>query len=112
MSEPIRIIVAIAVLGGLLLVHRCGRYVVARWCRIRVARFRIGVGPIVRQRTWRNGTVFQIAAIPLAGSVKIVGMNLDGDTAPDDRHAFRNRPVWQQIATVVAGSATDYLLVM
>src|SRR5262249_38831795 len=69
-------------------------------------------GPIVRQRTWRNGTVFQIAAIPFAGSVKIVGMNLDGDTAPDDRHAFRNRPVWQQIATVVAGSATDYLLVM
>ena len=101
-------IVSIALLGALLLLHRCGRYLVARACGIRVARFRIGFGPTLWRRTLRSGTSFEIAAIPLSGSVAIRGLNLDGDAPTDDPQAFRHRPVWQQLVTILAGPATDW----
>src|ERR1043166_2497264 len=112
MSDAVRMIVGIAALSALLLVHRCGRYLVARACGVRVERFRIGVGPTLWRRMLRSGTSFEIAAIPLSGSVAIRGLNLDGDAPADDAGAFHRRPAWQQLATILAGPATDWLATM
>ncbi len=65
------IFVAILALGFLIVVHEAGHYFVARWCRMRVERFSIGVGPGLLKRRARSGTVFQLAPIPFGGFVEI-----------------------------------------
>jgi regulator of sigma E protease len=112
MPYLVSVIVWLATLGLFVFLHGCGRYAVARACRIRIERFRIGVGPVVVARTSaRTGTTFQLSAIPFGGFVKIRGLNVGGDVDPEDRHAYRNRPAWAQLVTIVAGPVSNYLSV-
>ena len=110
MLTPLFLVVAIAALGFLIIVHEGGHYVVARWCKMRVERFSIGFGPgVLKRKSEKTGTIFQIAPIPFGGFVEIRGMNIAEDVDPDDRYAYPNRPVWQRFLTIFAGPATNYL---
>ena len=101
---------AILALGFLIVVHEAGHYFVARWCRMRVERFSIGFGPgILKRRSKKTGTVFQLAPIPFGGFVEIRGMNIAEEVDPDDAKAYPNRPAWQRFVTIFAGPATNYL---
>jgi len=101
---------AIASLGFLIVVHEGGHYFVARWCGMRIERFSIGFGPgILKRRSKKTGTTFQLAPIPFGGFVEIRGMNIAEDVDPDDNHAYPNRPAWQRFVTIFAGPATNYL---
>jgi regulator of sigma E protease len=101
---------AILALGFLIIVHESGHYFVARWCGMRVERFSIGFGPgILKHRSRKTGTIFQLAPIPFGGFVEIRGMNIVEEVEPDDEQAYPNRPAWQRFATIFAGPATNYL---
>jgi regulator of sigma E protease len=101
---------AIVALGFLIVVHEAGHYFVARWCGMRVERFSIGFGPgILKRRSKKTGTIFQLAPIPFGGFVEIRGMNIAEEVDPDDVHAYPNRPAWQRFVTIFAGPATNYL---
>lgn len=101
---------AILALGFLIIVHEAGHYFVARWCGMRVERFSIGFGPgILKHRSKKTGTVFQVAPIPFGGFVEIRGMNIAEDVEPDDVAAYPNRPTWQRFVTIFAGPATNYI---
>jgi len=103
-------VVGIAALSLLYIVHECGHYVVARWCRIRIKRIDFGFGPAIFERTLqKTGTTFRLALIPFGGSVKIGGLNIDEPIDPDDEHAYPNRPAWQRFVTIFAGPAANYL---
>lgn len=100
---------AILGLGLLIVVHEAGHFIVARLCGMRVERFSIGFGPAVLRWRTRAGTLFQLAPIPFGGFVEIKGMAIAEDIEPDDKAAYPNRPVWQRIATIFAGPATNWL---
>jgi regulator of sigma E protease len=101
---------AIASLGFLIVVHEGGHYFVARWCGMRIERFSIGFGPgILKRKSKKTGTTFQIAPIPFGGFVEIRGMNIAEDVDPEDTAAYPNRPAWQRFVTIFAGPATNYL---
>ena len=103
-------LLGIVALGFLIVVHEGGHYFVARWCGMRVERFSIGFGPgILKHRSRKTGTIFQLAPIPFGGFVEIRGMNIAEDVDPDDKHAYPNRPAWQRFVTIFAGPATNYL---
>lgn len=95
-------------LGVLVTFHEFGHFWVARRCGIKVARFSIGFGtPLLRWRD-RRDTEFVIAALPLGGYVKMVDER-EGDVAAADLpYAFNRKPVWQRMATVVAGPAANF----
>jgi regulator of sigma E protease len=119
LSSPLAIVLAILSLGVLIIIHEGGHFLAARLSGMRVERFSIGFGPTLLSFT-RGGTIFQIAAIPLGGYVQIAGLNPDEaegadgvePMAPDDPRLYRNRPVWQRLATIFAGPATNYLFAM
>jgi len=101
---------AILALGFLIVVHEAGHYLVARWCGMRVERFSIGFGPgVLKRRSRKTGTIFQLAPIPFGGFVEIRGMNIAEEVDPNDLHAYPNRPTWQRFVTIFAGPATNYL---
>jgi len=104
------ILLAIASLAFLIVVHEGGHYFVARWCKMRIERFSIGFGKgLLKYKSKKTGTVFQLAPIPFGGFVEIKGMNIAEEVDPEDRFAYPNRPAWMRFLTIFAGPATNYL---
>ncbi len=59
-------------IGLVIFVHELGHFLAARWCGVRVEVFSLGFGP--RLFGWRrNGTMYQLSAVPLGGYVKMAG---------------------------------------
>ncbi len=76
-------------IGIVIFVHEAGHFLAARWCGVRVDVFSLGFGP--KLFGWRRGaTLYQVAAVPLGGYVKMAGEEfLGGDKQlpPDDLRA-------------------------
>src|SRR5712692_5218282 len=105
--------------------HELGHYVTARWAGIKVSKFFIGFGPTLwsvrrgRVETFvgRSGAIEQrpeteygIKLLPLGGFVKIVGMSVIEEVAPEDEpRAFNSAPRWKRAIVLTAGSATHFV---
>jgi regulator of sigma E protease len=90
-------------LGVLVTFHEFGHYWVARRCGVKVLRFSVGFGKAIWKRTARDGTEYQIAAIPLGGYVKMLDAR-EGEVDPTLRdQEFTGKSVWKRIAIVAAG---------
>jgi len=105
--------------GVLVVIHELGHFVAAKLLDVKVLRFSIGYGrPLVRV-TLRE-TEYQIAAFPLGGYVRILGIeghDKAGDEAggkaghrSDARRSFASRPLWQRLVIVFAGPAANLVL--
>src|SRR5713226_726493 len=64
----------IAVLSVLVIVHEWGHFIVAKLCGMRVEDFSLFFGKVLLRLGVRNGTEYNIRAVPLGGFVKIAGM--------------------------------------
>jgi regulator of sigma E protease len=96
-------------LGVLVTFHEFGHYWVARRCGVKVLRFSVGFGRALWKHTAKDGTEYQIAAIPLGGYVKMLDAR-EGDVDPADQAGeFTGKPVWQRIAIVLAGPAFNLI---
>ncbi len=97
-------------LGVLVTFHEFGHYWVARRCGVKVLRFSVGFGRALWSRRARDGTVYQIAMIPLGGYVKMLDER-EGNVAPDEAsQAFNRASVWKRIAIVAAGPVANLIL--
>ncbi|MCC7493613.1 MAG: RIP metalloprotease RseP [Fimbriimonadaceae bacterium] len=98
----------VCVLGGIILIHELGHFLVAKWSRMEVDEFAVGVGPTIWSRR-RGETLYRVCPFLFMGYVRIRG--LEGEpTAEVAPHTFYARPVYQQVATLVAGAAFNVLL--
>ncbi|WP_101925781.1 MULTISPECIES: RIP metalloprotease RseP [Luteimonas] len=97
-------------LGVLVTFHEFGHYWVARRCGVKVLRFSVGFGRALWSRRGRDGTVYQIAMIPLGGYVKMLDER-EGTVAPEDAsQAFNRASVWKRIVIVAAGPIANLIL--
>ena len=100
--------------GLLVLIHELGHFVAAKLLDVKVLRFSIGYGrPLVRGRL--GETEYQIAAFPVGGYVRILGIEAAGDGAAETSRAdvgrsFASRPLWQRLVIVFAGPAANLVL--
>ncbi len=109
----------IVVLTVIVFVHEMGHYLVARWCGIAIQTFSLGFGPEIVGFNDRHGTRWKISVIPLGGYVRFVG-DMNAASMPDpelvaalpaaeQKRLFVNKNVWQRIAVVVAGPASNVI---
>ena len=90
-------------LGLLITFHEYGHFWVARKMGVRVLTFSVGFGHSLWQRQAADGTVYQVAAFPLGGYVKMLDER-EGHVEPEQRdQAFNNKSVGARIAIVAAG---------
>src|SRR6185436_19546192 len=81
----------LVILSILVVVHEWGHYIVAKLCGMRVEEFSLFFGKVLVRLGVRDGTEYNIRAIPLGGFVRIAGM--DPNDASDGRtvlNAIRN----------------------
>jgi len=106
------VIFIVALLVSVML-HETGHFVLAKKFGMKVTRYFVGFGPTIWS-TWRGETEYGIKALPFGGFVKIVGMHSldDPDDPEDEPQAFRNKPAWQRILVLCAGSAMHFLLAL
>ena len=100
----------IVTLGVLVTFHEFGHFWVARRLGVKVVKFSVGFGKALWSRTAKDGTVYQIAMLPLGGYVKMLDER-DDEVAPIDRDAaFNRQPPWKRILIVLAGPVANLLL--
>ena len=96
-------------LGVLVTFHEFGHYWVARRCGVRVLRFSVGFGRPLWRRVAKDGTEYQIAAIPLGGYVKMLDAREGDVPASEANEEFTGKSVWKRIAIVAAGPAFNLI---
>ena len=103
--------------GVLVVIHELGHFAAAKLLDVKVLRFSFGYGrPLVRVKL--GETEYQIAAFPLGGYVRILG--IEGEDKPDPvgklahrsdaGRSFASRPLWQRLVIVFAGPAANLVL--
>jgi len=97
-------------LGILVTFHEFGHFWVARRLGVKVLRFSVGFGRPLWRRLGKDGTEYQVAAIPLGGYVKFLDER-EGEVAPAERpQAFNTKPVGSRFLIVLAGPAFNLVL--
>jgi len=113
------IISFIVSLSVIVFVHEYGHYIVGKWTGIKADVFSVGMGPVVLSRVDKNGTTWQLAAIPFGGFVKFKGdANISSSHAnpktlayskSDLRATLHGAPLWARTATVAAGPVFNFV---
>lgn len=104
MHSVVAFIVAISIL---VLVHEFGHFIVARYFKIRVDGFGIGMGP--KLLSWRRGdTEYRINALPIGGYCKMAGEEENFE----DPDGFFSKPVVPRFLVIFAGPFFNLILAL
>ncbi|TRW49576.1 sigma E protease regulator RseP [Aliidiomarina halalkaliphila] len=99
----------IVALGLVVTFHEFGHFWVARRCGVKVVTFSIGFGKPLFKWHGKDGTQYQVAAIPLGGYVRMLDHEVDPVTEQEMAGSFRAKPVKQRFAIVLAGPVANFI---
>lgn len=106
MQTVFGILVAILVFGIMIFLHELGHYLAARACKVKVLEFAVGMGPkLVGWTSKKTGILYSLRLLPIGGFTAMQGE--EGED--DDPHALVNRPRWQKLIVLFAGSFMNLL---
>lgn len=109
MSFLIALIAFIITIGVLVTVHEFGHFLIAKKFNIKVLRFSIGFGKILK--SYKLGeTTYTLCAIPFGGFVKMLDENEEAVNDAEKHRAFNTQNVYKRIAVVIAGPAANFIL--
>lgn len=99
------IIAAIIVLGIIIFIHELGHFVTAKFFKMPVSEFSIGMGPQVYSYDTIN-TTYSFRAVPLGGFVNIEGMEVDSKV----EDGFNSKSPFARLIVLFAGVFMNFLL--
>jgi regulator of sigma E protease len=103
----ITVVLFILILGGLVVIHEIGHFVVARLAKVRVLEFGIGFPPRAKVMRSKGETLYTLNWLPIGGFVKLEGE--DGNDA-DDPRSFSSQRYLTKMLILVAGVAMNVVL--
>jgi regulator of sigma E protease len=103
----VTILLFFLILGGAVLLHELGHFVVARLFRVRVLEFGVGFPPRAKVLRDRGETIYTLNWLPIGGFVKLEGE--DGDDGSDPR-SFSSQGLGVRTLILVAGVVMNFLL--
>ncbi len=106
----------VILLGVLIFIHEFGHFITAKYFKMRVEVFSIGMGKKLFSKIWGE-TEYSLSLFPIGGYVKITGQDPREEIAPENEaRAFKNKPLYQRTLVVLAGplfnAALAYLIFM
>ncbi len=99
------LIAFLVLIGVLVWFHELGHFLMAKLFGVRVEIFSIGFGPPIVSKRFGE-TIYQIAAIPLGGYVKLYGE----EESVNDPKAFSSKKPWQKILIALGGPLFNFIL--
>ncbi|MBQ4648259.1 MAG: site-2 protease family protein [Clostridia bacterium] len=112
MNVILTVILTLFIFGALIAIHELGHYLVARFFKVGIREYSIGMGPKLFQKQGKYNK-FTLRALPIGGFVDMVGEAADDDGSdPEDegKPPLNTKPVWQRMLIVLAGPAMNVLL--
>jgi membrane-associated protease RseP (regulator of RpoE activity) len=104
------ILIFIFALLASVMLHELGHFLTAKKFGMKVTQFFVGFGKTLWS-TSRGETEYGIKALPFGGFVKITGMtSVEEIDVADEPRSFRNKPGWQRIIVLAAGSFMHFVL--
>jgi regulator of sigma E protease len=111
----------VLIYGILVFFHELGHFAVAKYFKMWVHEFALGMFQPKFSLFRIKETEYSIRAIPLGGFVRIAGMHVDdGSELPEDviqedaavpvKDRFNNRPIYQRYLVILAGPLASLLL--
>ncbi len=95
----------------IVVVHEFGHLIVAKRNGVKCFEFSIGMGPkLFRFYTDKDGTVYNVRAIPLGGYVMMAGEEEAQDMKFDKEESLMNKKPWQKIKILFAGAFMNFVL--
>jgi membrane-associated protease RseP (regulator of RpoE activity) len=105
------LIFIVALLSSVML-HELGHFLTAKKFGMKVTQFFVGFGKTLWS-TFRGETEYGVKALPFGGFVKITGMtSIEEVDVADEPRSFRNKPGWQRIIVLAAGSFMHFVLAL
>lgn len=98
------IFIGILVLGLIIFVHELGHFLSAKFFKIPVSEFSVGMGPQVFSAETEK-TMYSFRAIPIGGYVNIEGMELGSEI----ENGFNKKPAYQRLIVLFAGVFMNFL---
>lgn len=99
------IIISILLLGIIILIHELGHFLAARFFKIPVSEFSIGMGPELYSY-YTGVTLYSLRIIPMGGFVNIEGMEKDDEV----ENGFSSKPPLVRLVVLFAGVFMNFLL--
>ena len=99
------ILFAVLMFEIIIVIHEFGHFIVARWNKVKVNEFAIGMGPAIFKKK-KGDTLFALRIIPFGGYCAMEGE----DGSSDDSNAFCKTKVWRRILIVIAGVVMNFIL--
>lgn len=100
-----RILISLIVLGIIIIIHELGHFLSAKFFKIPVSEFAIGMGPEVYTYEGEK-TKYAFRSIPVGGFVSIDGMEVEDDT----EGGFNKRNPFVRFVVLFAGVFMNFLL--
>lgn len=95
-------------IGVLVTIHELGHFWVAKKLGIKVLRFSIGFGKVLK--SWQYGeTEWTLCALPLGGFVKMLDEKHNEVGEHEKHRAFNQQTVYKRSAVVIAGPAANFI---
>lgn len=99
------IILALLIFSIIVIVHELGHFLLAKYNKIAVVEFSVGMGPRLLSGVW-GGTRYSLKLFPIGGSCMMVGEDEDSE----EEGAFGSKSVWARISVIAAGPVFNFLL--
>lgn len=99
------IILALLIFSVIVIVHELGHFLLAKYNKITVTEFSVGMGPRLLSHVW-GGTRYSLKLLPFGGSCMMVGE----DEESEEEGSFGSKSVGARIAVVAAGPVFNFIL--
>jgi len=101
----LKILSFIIVFGGIVFFHELGHFLLAKFNKIQVNEFAVGMGPAIAK--WEKGeTTYSIRMLPLGGYCLMEGEMDDSE----NENAFSSKSVGARLAVMAAGPVFNFIL--
>lgn len=98
-------LIAVVMLGLIIFVHELGHFLTAKFFKMPVSEFSIGMGPQVFSFNTKE-TTYSFRAIPIGGYVNIEGMEVGSQV----ENGFNSKPAYQRFIVLFAGVFMNFLM--
>ncbi len=104
MHTFLKIAVTVLMFGVLILIHELGHFLTAKWARVKVNQFALGMGPAIFKKQYKD-TLYSIRLLPIGGFVQMDGEDGNGT----DENSFNNKPKWKRFLILFAGAFNNLI---